>query len=209
MQLTTVLAVMVVGIGVAVTAGCGGSKQAAPEAALLTNAVTKLESTAPVEKKCEKLVAALSRNLDAKQITATATLTSRQGQVRACFATVQTQTRAAMTPLRKILKLNGVSEWKSGQSKYSAKEVNDMPGAVGAAYVLTRVVNGLDQQIGRAVTLVKEARLDVPLGAGPLYEITGAEPVQTINTLLFLEKYRGLLVKDVALARTVLKSSAN
>jgi hypothetical protein len=208
MRLMTVLAVVAVGVGIAVlTAGCGGSKQAAPETALLTNAANKLGSTAPLEKKCEKLFAALSRNLDAKQITTTATLKSHQGQVRACFATVQRQTGAAMTPLRKILELNGVSEWKTGQSKYSGKEVNDMPGAVAVAYLSTHGINGLDQQIGRAVALVDDARLAVPLGAGPLHEITGAEPVETVNALLFLGKYRALLAKDVGLAHTVLKNS--
>ena len=210
MRLTTLLVVVVVGAGGAfLAAGCGGSKQAAPETALLTNAVNKLEGTVPAEKKCEKLFAALSRNLDAKQITTTATLKSRQNEVRACFATVQRQARAAMTPLRKILELNSVSEWKSGQSKVTAKEVSEMPGAVAAAYVITGVVNGLNRQIGRATILVDDARLGVPLGAGPLHDITGEEPVQTVNTLLFLGKHRALLAKDVALARTVLESSAN
>ena len=210
MRLTILLVVVVVGAGgVVLAAGCGGSTQAAPETAFLTSAVNTLESAVPVEKKCEKLFAALSRNLDAKQITTTATLKSRQGQVRACFAKVQRQTRAAATPLRKILELNGVAEWKSGQSKVSAKEVSKMPGAVAAAYVITRVVTGLDEQIGRASVLVDDARLGVPLGAGPLHEITGEEPVQTVNTLLFLGKHRALLAKDVALARTVLESSAS
>lgn len=210
MQLTTALAVVVVVVGVAVlTAGCGGSKQAAPETALLSNAVTRLESTELLEKKCEKLFGALSRSLDAKQITTTATLKSRQGQVRACFASVQAQTRTAMTPLRKILRLSGVSEWKSGQSKYSADEVSKMPGAVAAAYVITHGINGLNQQVGRAVILVEDARLGVPLGAGPLHDITGEEPVQTVNTLLFLGKYRALVARNVGLARTVLENSAN
>lgn len=205
--LTTVVAVVVVGAWVAVlTTGCGGSKQAAPEIALLDSAVSGLDGTAPLEKQCEKLFTALSRNLDGKQITTAAAMKSQQSRVRACFASVQKQTRAAMTPLREILKLNGVS----GDSKYSAKEVGDMPGAVAAAYVLTRVTNGLNKQVGRAVALVNSARLGVPLGAGPLHEITGAEPVETVNTLLFLGKYRELLVSNVALARTeVLGRSAN
>ena len=206
-----VLVVVLAGFGVAVlAAGCGGSKQAAPETVLLTSAVNELESTARTEKKCEKLFSALSRNLDAKQITTATTLKSRQGRVRACFATVQKQTRAAMTHLRKILKLNGVSELISGQKpKYSSQEVSDMPGAVAGAYVLTGSLSGLNQQISRAVALVKGARLGVPLGAGTLHDITGEEPVQTVNTLLFLGKYRTLLETEVAIARKVLADSAS
>ena len=201
--------VIVVAIGVVLAAGCGGSEQAAPETALLTNAVDKLVGTVPVEKKCEKLFAALSRNLDAKQITTKETLKSRKDEVRSCFATVERQARAAMTPLREILELNSVSELKRGQPKVTAKEVSEMPGAVAAAYVITGVVNGLDEQIGRAIILVDDARLGVPLGAGPLDDITGEEPVQTVNTLLFLGEYRALLAKDLAMARSVLESSAS
>jgi hypothetical protein len=194
-------ALMVAALGAAFVVGCAGS-QTAPEQALLRKAVDRLEGTMPAEKRCETLYAALSRDLSSGKIDTEAMLVARQGESRVCFVTVRTKTRAALPPLRKILKLNGISEWKRGQSRYTTQQVTDMPVPVAAAYVLTGNVNGLNGMIGEAVAIVDDAHLGAPLGVGE-FSIGGEEPAYAVYVLLSLEKHRKLLANVLADAREV------
>ena len=202
------LAAVVALFAAAMTAGCGASEKPAdaPEIGLLATAVTQLEATPGLEQQCEGFMTALSRDLDGEKITDKATLKSRQGETSECFSTVQTQIQQAGVPLRQILKLNGISE----DTKYTPEQVREMAGPVAAAYTLLAISTGLDEQIGRATPLVDEARLGVPLGAGPLSEVLeGQEPVETTNVLLFLGQTRELLEETVGNARQLVADSSS
>jgi hypothetical protein len=195
-------------VATVLTAGCGasGKPAAAPEVGLLATAVTQLEATPGLEQQCEGFMTALSRDLDGDKITDKATLKSRQGQTSECFTTVQTQIQQAAVPLREILKLNGISQ----DAKYTPEQVREMAGPVAAAYTLLTISSGLDEQVDRATVLVDEARLEVPLGAGPLSEVLeGQEPVETINVLLFLSQTRELLEETVGNAKQLVADSAS
>lgn len=149
---------------------------------------------------------ALSRDLDRGKITDAATLKSRQAETSACFASVRTQIQDAAVPLRRILALKGVSE----ATKYAPEQVSDMPGPVAAAYALLTISTGFDEQIARAVSLVDDARLGVPLGAGPLHDVLKEDaPVETVNVLLTLGKIRKLLEGTVGDARQLVADSAS
>jgi hypothetical protein len=187
-------------------AGCGGSEEPdeAPEVGLLRTAVEQLESTPGLEQECEGSMTALSRDLGGGKIADTATLKSRRAETSACFATVRKQIRVAADPLREILALDGLSE----DVTYTPEQVGDMAGPVAAAYTILTISTGLSEQIGRATSLVAEARLGVPLGAGPLHDVLNeGEPVETVNVLLALEKIRKLLRQTVGDARQLVSDS--
>ena len=199
-------ALVVALVATVLTAGCGASEKPtdAPEIALLATAVTQLEATPGLEEQCEGFMTALSRDLDGDKVTDDATLTSRQDQTSQCFSTVQKQIKEAAVPLREILKLNGISKGTT----YTPEQVREMAGPVAAAYTLLTISTGLDEQIGRATALVDDARLGVPLGAGPLSEVLeGQEPVETINVLLFLSQTRELLEETVGNAKPLVADS--
>lgn len=201
-------ALVVALVAAVLIAGCGGSAEpaAAPEVGLLRTAVAQLESTPGLEQECEGFMTALSRDLNGGKVTDAATLKSRRAETSACFTTVRTQIQDAAVPLREILALKGVSE----ATKYTPEQVSGMAGPVAAAYTLLTISTGFGEQIGRATSLVDEARLGVPLGAGPLHDVLkDDEPVETVNVLLALGKIRKLLEQTVGNARQLVADSAS